>query len=195
MISPIGIIGVTRLHILAGISALIELACARLLVCWVTLSGLVAYDVNSLAQGRSANLTNGNTSDSQTIDSITSNNNTSISNCPFKIMNTITLTIRITPMYLITAITKGRNNRTGITSHNNIIMRGQAQNQCERTCEYASITYVLGVQGSLGSDERLHAGRVTAAGSTHKCSFSLRSARSSYTHPTVLAAHLVPHAP
>ncbi len=55
---------------------MIELACARLLVCWVTLSGLVANNVSSLAQGQSANLNNGNTSDSQTIDSITSNNNT-----------------------------------------------------------------------------------------------------------------------
>jgi hypothetical protein len=36
--------------------------------------------VSSLAQGHSATLTNGNTSDSHTIDSIASNNNTSISN-------------------------------------------------------------------------------------------------------------------
>ena len=126
------LLGLQGFLVLAGILALIELACARLLVCWVTLFGLVAYDVSSLAQGQSANLTNGNTSDSQTIDSITSNNNTSISNCPSKIMTTITLTIRITPMKLITPITKGRNNRTGITNHNNIIMRVQAQNQCDR---------------------------------------------------------------
>jgi hypothetical protein len=102
--------------------ALIELACARLLVCWVTLSGLVAYDVSWLAQGQSANLTNDNTSDSQTIDSFTSNNNTSISNCPSKVTTTITLTIRITPIYFITPITKDRDNRTGITIHNEIIM-------------------------------------------------------------------------
>ncbi len=129
------LLGLQGFLILAGISALIELACARLLVCWVTLFGLVAYDSSSLAQGQSANLTNGNTSDSQTIDSITSNNNTSISNCPSKIMTTIVLIIRIIPMKLITPITKGRNNRTGITNHNKIIMRGQAQNQCDRKGE------------------------------------------------------------
>jgi hypothetical protein len=100
---------------------MIELACARLLVCWVTF--LVAYDVSSLVQGQSENLTNNNTSDSQTIDSITSNNNTNISNCPSKIMTTMTLTIRITPMKLITPITQSRNNQTGITNHNNIIIR------------------------------------------------------------------------
>jgi hypothetical protein len=129
------IIGLQGFLALAGILALIELACARLLVSWVTVSGLVAYDGSSLAQGQSANLTNGNTSDFQTIDSITGNNNTSFSNCPSKIMTTITLTIRKTPMYLTTPITKDRNNRTGITNHKNIIMRVKAQNQCERTGE------------------------------------------------------------
>jgi hypothetical protein len=99
---------------------MIELACARLLVCWVTF--LVAYDISSLVQGQSENLTNNNTSDSQTIDSITSNN-TSISNRPSKIMTTITRTIQITPMKLITQITQSRNNQTGITNHNNIIIR------------------------------------------------------------------------
>ena len=132
-------------------------------------------------------MTNGNTSDSQSIDSITSNNNTSISNSPFKIMTTVTLTIRITPMKSITPIKKGRNNRTGITNHNNIIMRVQAQNQCDRTGEYASIAYVLDVQGSLGGDECLDAVCVTVLGGRIKCSLSLRSACSSYTHPTVLA--------
>jgi hypothetical protein len=104
-------------------------------VCWVTLFDRVAYDVSSLAQGQSANLTNGDTSDSQTIDSITTNNNTSISNCPSKIMTTIILTIRIIPMYLINPITKGRNNQIGITNHNDIKMRVHAQNQYDRTGE------------------------------------------------------------
>jgi hypothetical protein len=75
------LLGLQGFLVLAGILALIELACARLLVCWVTLFGLVAYDVSLLDQEQSANLTNNNTSDSQTIVSITSKNNTSISNC------------------------------------------------------------------------------------------------------------------
>ena len=66
---------------------------------------------------------------------------------------------------------------------------------CDRTGESASITYVLEVEGSLGGDERLDATRVTSRGGSHKCSPSLRSARSSYTHPTVLDTHLLPHTP
>ena len=127
MIRLIGITGVTWLLSFSRSLNVDRAGLRELLVCWVKFFGLVAYDVSSLAQGLSANLTNGNTSDSQTIDSSTSNNNTNISNCPSKIMTTITLTIRITPMYLITPITKGRNNRTGITNHNNLIMRVQAQ--------------------------------------------------------------------
>jgi hypothetical protein len=44
----------------------------------------VAYDVSSLAQGQYANLTNGNTSDYQTIDSIASNNNNEQLELPFQ---------------------------------------------------------------------------------------------------------------
>jgi hypothetical protein len=97
-------------------------------------------------------------------------------------------------MKLITPITQKRNNQTGITNHNSNLMRVQAQNQCDRTGEYASIAYVLDVQGSLGGDERLDAVCVTVLGGTQKCSLSLRSARSSYTHTIVLGTLLVPHA-
>jgi hypothetical protein len=98
-------------------------------VCWVTLFGLVAYDVSSLAQGQSANLINGNTSGSQTIDSITSNNTqasrTALPNNDHSNPNDPN-----DPKEIITPITKGRNNRTGITIHNNIIMHVRAQKQC-----------------------------------------------------------------
>ncbi len=57
-----------------------------------------------------------------------------------------------------------------------------------------SITHVLDVEGSLGGHERLDAGRVTSLGGYNKYSPSLRSARSSYTNPSVLGTHLVPHA-
>jgi hypothetical protein len=73
-------------------------------------------------------------------------------------------------------------------------MRVKVQNQCERTGEQASITYVLDVQGSLGGDKRLDAGRVTATDGIFKRSPSLRSVRSSYAHSIVLAAHLVLYA-
>jgi hypothetical protein len=109
----------------------------------------------------------------------------SISNCHTKIMTTINLTIRISLMKLITPITQRRTNQTGITNRNINLMRVQAQNQCDRTGEQVSITYVLDVQGSLGGDERLDAGRVTPKGGIHKCSPSLRSARSSHTPPSL----------
>ena len=109
-------------------------------------------------------------------------------------MTTITLTIRVTLMKLITPITQRRNNQTGITNHNINLMRVQVQNQCDRTGELASITYVRDVQGSLGGDKRHDAGRVTVVCGKPKCSHSLRSARLSYTHPTVLGTRLVPNA-
>jgi hypothetical protein len=123
LIRLIGIIGVTRLLSFSRNFSVDRAGLREAARGWVILFGLVAYHVKSLAQGQSENLSNSNTSDSQTIDSITSNNNTSISNCPSKIMTTITLTIRITPMKLITQITQSRNNQSGITNHNNIIMR------------------------------------------------------------------------
>jgi hypothetical protein len=136
LIRLIGITGVTRVLSYSR-NFSVDRAGLReaLLMCWVTLFGLVAYDVSSLAQGQSANLTNGNTSHSQTIDSITSKNNTNISNCPSKIMTTISLTIRITPMKLITPISQRRNNHTQITYHNCSLIHIQAQNQCDRTDE------------------------------------------------------------
>jgi hypothetical protein len=43
------LLGLQGFLVLAGILALIELACARLLVCWVTFFGVVTYDESSLA--------------------------------------------------------------------------------------------------------------------------------------------------
>ena len=93
-----GLSGLEGFLDLSGIIALLELACARLVVCWVTYCGLVGYDVSSLAKGQCAKLSNGNTRASQTIDYDTSNSNTNISNCPTKIINKVTLTTRIFPM-------------------------------------------------------------------------------------------------
>ena len=83
-------------------------------MCWVTLVGVVAYYVSSFAYGQSANLTNGKTSDSQTIDSITSNNNTNIE-LPFQNNDHNKPNNPTTLMKLITPITQRRNNQTGIT--------------------------------------------------------------------------------
>jgi hypothetical protein len=65
-IKSIGVIELKGFLDLSRILELLELACARLLVCWLNFCGLVAYDLSSIAQGQSANLTDGNTSDSQT---------------------------------------------------------------------------------------------------------------------------------
>jgi hypothetical protein len=121
-------------------------------------------------------LTNGKTSDSQTIDSITSNNNTNIE-LPFQNNDHNKPNNPTTLMKLITPITQRRNNQTGITNNNINLMRVQVQNQCDRTGGLASITYVRDVQGSLGGDKRHDAGRVTVVCGKPKCSHSLRSAR------------------
>ena len=57
-------------------------------MCWVAVCGLVAYAVTSIAQGQCTKLRNGNNRDSQTIDSNTSVNNTTITEFPTKIVTT-----------------------------------------------------------------------------------------------------------